>query len=94
MLNYEVSNIQKNPFRNICFANLASEIGGAFLTFCNSVLIYQLTGSATALGLVWLIYYIPSFFMQLFIGPFIDRWSRKRTMLLCQFFRAGLMWSS
>lgn len=77
-------------FRSIWLSSATSELGGAFFTFCNSILIYKYTGSATALGLVWLIYYIPSFFMQLFIGPYIDRWSRKYTMIWCQLVRAIL----
>lgn len=77
-------------FRSIWLSSATSELGGAFFTFCNSILIYEHTGSATALGLVWLIYYIPSFFMQLFIGPYIDRWSRKNTMIWCQLIRAIL----
>jgi MFS family permease len=74
-------------FRAIWLSNATSELGGALFTACNSILIYQLTGSATALGSVWLIYYIPSFFMQLFIGPYIDRWSRKWVMIVCQLTR-------
>lgn len=77
-------------FRSIWLSSATSELGGAFFTFCNSILIYKYTGSATALGLVWLIYYIPSFVMQLFIGPYIDRWSRKYTMIWCQLIRAIL----
>lgn len=76
-----------SSFRAIWLSNATSELGGALFTACNSILIYQLTGSATALGSVWLIYYIPSFFMQLFIGPYIDRWSRKRIMIGCQIIR-------
>lgn len=77
-----------SSFRAIWLSSAVSELGGAFFTFCNSILIYKLTGSPTALGIVWLIYYVPSFFMQLFIGPFIDRWSRKKTMIICQSIRA------
>ncbi|MEK4521356.1 MFS transporter [Psychrobacillus sp. FSL W7-1457] len=77
-----------NPsFRSIWLSSATSELGGALFTACNSILIYELTGSPTALGLVWLIYYIPSFFMQLFIGPYIDRWSRKWIMISCQLIR-------
>ncbi|RDW16264.1 MFS transporter [Oceanobacillus chungangensis] len=68
--------------------NGISELGGAFGTFCNSILIYQLTGSALALGSMWLLYFIPSLILQLFIGPFIDRWSRKWIMILSQWTRA------
>ncbi|MCU9614917.1 MFS transporter [Caldibacillus lycopersici] len=80
----------KASFRFIWLSSAISEFGGALFTACNSILIYEVTGSPSALGLVWLIYYIPSFFMQLFIGPYIDRWSRKWTMILCQLIRMVL----
>lgn len=65
-----------------------SELGGAFGTFCNSVLVYGLTGSKMALGSMWLLYYIPSILLQLISGPFIDKWSRKWIMVFSQWTRA------
>ncbi|KFN03357.1 major Facilitator Superfamily protein [Bacillus clarus] len=65
-----------------------SELGGAFGTLCNSILVYELTGSKTALSSMWLLYLIPSLILQLVIGPFIDRWSRKWIMILSQWMRA------
>lgn len=67
--------------------NGISEMGGAFGTFCNSILVYQLTESTFALGSMWLLYFIPSLILQLFIGPYIDRWSRKWIMVLSQWTR-------
>ncbi|MDM5155318.1 MFS transporter [Bacillus sp. DX1.1] len=64
-----------------------SELGGAFGTFCNSIIIYQLTGSKMALGSMWLLYFIPSLILQLVIGPFIDKWSRKWIMIVSQWTR-------
>jgi len=82
------NNILKNhSFVYVWIGNAISELGGAFGTFCNSVLIYQLTGSTIALGSMWLLYFIPSLILQLFIGPFIDRWSRKWIMIFSQWTR-------
>lgn len=67
--------------------NGISELGGAFGTFCNSILIFQLTGSTLALGSMWLLYFVPSLILQLFIGPYIDRWSRKWIMIFSQWTR-------
>jgi MFS family permease len=67
--------------------NGISEMGGAFGTFCNSILVYQLTESTFALGSMWLLYFIPSLILQLIIGPYIDRWSRKWIMVLSQWTR-------
>nr|WP_304220256.1 MFS transporter [Fredinandcohnia onubensis] len=82
------SNILKNrSFVFVWIGNGISELGGAFGTFCNSILIYQLTNSTIALGSMWLLYFIPSLILQLFIGPFIDRWSRKWIMIFSQWTR-------
>ncbi|WP_144510138.1 MFS transporter [Bacillus sp. FJAT-22090] len=81
-------NLWKNrPFLIVWLGNVISELGGAFGTFCNSILIYQLTNSTMALGSMWLLYFIPSLILQLFIGPFIDRWSRKWIMVFSQWTR-------
>jgi MFS family permease len=82
------NNILKNrSFVLVWVGNAISELGGAFGTFCNSILIYQLTDSTMALGSMWLLYFIPSLILQLFIGPFIDRWSRKWIMIFSQWTR-------
>ncbi len=87
--------MSKNLFKNRSFLFVwvgmtISELGGAFGTFCNSILIYQLTGSEWALGSMWLLYFIPSLILQLFIGPFIDKWSRKLIMIISQWMRGIL----
>jgi MFS family permease len=84
--------LHKNLLTNRSFlfvwaGNAISELGGAFGTFCNSILVYQQTGSTMALGGMWLLYFIPSLILQLFIGPFIDRWSRKWIMIFSQWAR-------
>ncbi|MDV2684039.1 MFS transporter [Alkalihalophilus lindianensis] len=82
------TSIFKNrSFVSTWLGNGVSELGGAFGTFCNSILIYQLTGSTLALGSMWLLYFLPSLILQLFIGPYIDRWSRKWIMVLSQWTR-------
>ncbi|MGV3463733.1 MAG: MFS transporter [Heyndrickxia sp.] len=82
------NNLLKNrSFLFVWMGNAVSEIGGAFGTFCNSILIYQLTGSKIALSSMWLLYFIPSLIIQLIIGPYIDRWSRKRIMIFSQWTR-------
>ncbi|WP_313893016.1 MFS transporter [Psychrobacillus sp.] len=79
--------LKNRQFLIVWIGNVISELGGAFGTFCNSILIYQLTNSTMALGSMWLLYFIPSLFLQLFIGPFIDRWSRKWIMVFSQWTR-------
>jgi len=79
--------LKNRSFVYVWIGNGISELGGAFGTFANSILIYQLTGSALALSSMWILYFVPSVILQLFIGPFIDRWSRKWIMIFSQWAR-------
>ncbi|MEK3906357.1 MFS transporter [Oceanobacillus sp. FSL K6-0127] len=84
-------NLYKNKsFTRIWAGNASSELGGAFGTFCNSLLVFELTGSPMALGSMWLLYFLPSLLLQLFIGPYIDRWSRKWIMIIALWSRAAI----
>jgi len=83
------SSILKNRgFVSLWAGSAISELGGSFGTFCNSIIVYELTGSKLALGSMWLLYFIPSILLQLVSGPFIDKWSRKWIMIFSQWTRA------
>lgn len=83
-----MSSLLKNrSFTSIWFGNGISELGGQFGTFCMSILVFRLTGSTLALGSMWILYYLSSLTLQLIIGPYIDRWSRKWIMVLTQWSR-------
>ncbi|MCI0767758.1 MFS transporter [Bacillus sp. TL12] len=83
----EKSMLKNRSFFFMWIGSAISELGGAFGTLCNSILIYQLTGSKMALGSMWLLYFIPSLLLQLVSGPFIDMWSRKWIMIIAQWVR-------
>ncbi|WP_439876482.1 MFS transporter [Bacillus mycoides] len=86
-----MKNVLKNrSFFFMWIGSAISELGGAFGTLCNSILVYELTGSKTALSSMWLLYFIPSLILQLISGPFIDKWSRKWIMIFSQWTRAAV----
>ena len=80
--------LKNRGFVSLWAGSAISELGGSFGTFCNSIIVYELTGSKLALGSMWLLYFIPSIFLQLVSGPFIDKWSRKWIMIFSQWTRA------
>jgi MFS family permease len=80
--------LQNRSFTALWLGETISELGGAFGSVCNPLLVYQLTGSKVAMGSLALMYFIPSLIMQLFCGPYIDRWRRKWIMVISQFSRA------
>lgn len=80
--------IKNRSFLALWLGQAVSELGGAIGALSNSLLVYELTGSKLAMSSFWLVYFIPSLALQLIIGPFIDRWSRKNIMLFSQLTRA------
>ncbi|RAN73943.1 MFS transporter [Bacillus sp. SRB_331] len=82
--------LKNRSFFFMWIGSAISELGGAFGTLCNSILVYELTGSKTALSSMWLLYFIPSLILQLISGPYIDKWSRKWIMIFSQWMRASV----
>lgn len=82
--------LKNRSFFFMWIGSAISELGGAFGTLCNSILVYELTGSKTALSSMWLLYFIPSLILQLISGPYIDKWSRKGIMIFSQWIRASV----
>jgi MFS family permease len=81
-------------FRNRAFIFLwlgqaASGLGGTFSTFIMSWLVYELTGSLVAMGSVWVATMVPSLITQLWSGPYLDRWNRKKVMIFSEWLRAA-----
>lgn len=66
----------------------ASGLGGTFATFIMSWLVYELTGSLVAMGSIWVAQMVPSIITQLWSGPYLDRWDRKKVMIASEWLRA------
>lgn len=80
--------LKNRGFVSLWAGSAISELGGSFGTFCNAIIVYELTGSKLALGSMWLLYFLPSIVFQLISGPFIDKWNRKWIMIFSQWTRA------
>ncbi len=77
-----------------------SVIGSALTSFALGVWVYQRTGSVTQLGVVYLLVFLPGILVAPFTGALVDRWDRKRPLLLgtgggivCTLSLAALYWS-
>lgn len=68
----------------------ASGLGSTFATFSISWLVYDMTGSKMAMGSIWLSFMLPNIMIQMFAGPYLDRWDRKRVMIFSEWFRAAV----
>jgi MFS family permease len=65
-----------------------SQIGSQTSWIAYPLLVLALTGSAARAGLVSFANWIPYLLFQLPAGALVDRWDRKRTMLVCDALRA------
>ena len=50
---------------------------------------YEITGSALALGLVGLFQFAPALLLIMVVGPIVDRYDRRRILMLCRLVQGG-----
>jgi MFS transporter, DHA3 family, macrolide efflux protein len=78
-------------FRNLWIAQLVSTIGDSLVDIAAAILVYRLTGSALAVGLVLMATAAPALLIGLFAGVVADRYDRKRIMVICDLLRGGII---
>src|SRR5262245_60094732 len=83
--------LRRRNFTLLWLAQLISELGSGFTLAAASVLIYRLTGSALNVGLLMIATAIPSLLVGPIAGVFVDRWDRRRTMIVADLLRLGLL---
>ena len=69
-------------------AQIVSSMGDQFTYVAMALLVYQTTGSALQVGVMLAITTIPNILLGLIAGVFVDRWDRRRTMIVCDVTRA------
>lgn len=67
----------------IWFGQLVSTVGSGLTGFVLGVWVFQQTGSTTLFALSAVFGSLPSVLLLPFVGALVDRWDRKRTMILC-----------
>jgi DHA3 family macrolide efflux protein-like MFS transporter len=83
-------------FRNRNFAlmwtgQLVSTMGTALTSLAASIYVYRLTGSALSVGLMLMATAAPSLLVGLFAGVLVDRYDRKKIMVIADVLRAALV---
>ncbi len=83
-------------FRNRNFSfmwtgQLVSTIGSALTSLAAGILVFRLTGSALSVGLMLMATAIPTLFVGLLAGVFVDRYDRRRIMIGADLIRAALV---
>ncbi|HEY8238825.1 MAG TPA: MFS transporter, partial [Candidatus Limnocylindrales bacterium] len=82
---------KKREFTLLWFAQLVSTIGSSLTDLAAGILVFQLTGSALNVGLVLMVTAIPTLFVGLFAGVFVDRFNRKWILLASDILRGILV---
>lgn len=78
-------------FRLLWFAQIVSEIGDWLYSVALYSLLLEQTGSAKAVALAFVLQVLPNFFAAPAAGVLNDRLSRKRVMMVTDWFRAGVV---
>ena len=78
-------------FRLMWTSELVSTIGDSLVDIAAAILVYRITGSALAVGLVLVATAAPALLIGPFAGVFVDRFDRKRIMLACDLLRGTVV---
>lgn len=71
-------------FLLIWFGQLISGMGSRLTSFALGVWVYQTTGSTTQFAMVFVAMAIPALVLSPFAGALVDRWDRRRVMIVCE----------
>ena len=81
--------LRHTAFRNIWFAQLASQLADKFLLFSLIILAYDLSHVSTSVAVTLLAYTVPAVLLAPPAGVIADRVDRKAIMMWCNFGRAA-----
>ncbi len=79
------------PFALAWCAGLISQSGDWVLITALPYALYTLTDSPLASGLIWIAYYLPGLLFGSVAGVFVDRWDRRRTMVVTNLLQACVL---
>lgn len=87
-----IATLRQRNFALLWLGGLISQTGDWLLMIGLPVYVYVLTGSALATSITLITGYIPTLLLGSVAGVFVDRWDRRRTMIICNLLLAfGLL---
>ncbi|MBX6342416.1 MAG: MFS transporter, partial [Thermomicrobiaceae bacterium] len=78
-------------FAALWASDLISTLGDRVHRVALATLVYQLTGSLTETGIAFVATALPDLLLGLVAGVYVDRWDRRRTLVLCDLLRVPLV---
>jgi CRP-like cAMP-binding protein/Na+/melibiose symporter-like transporter len=79
---------RRRDFALLWVAQLVSTAGSSLTDLAASIYVYQQTGSAFLVGLTLMATAVPSLLVGLIAGVFVDRWDRRRVMIVASLVQA------
>lgn len=86
-----VNTASMRDFLLIWFGQLVSGVGSRLTSFALGLWVYQTTGSTTRFALVFVAMALPAVLLSPFAGALVDRWDRRRTMIVCECISAAVI---
>ena len=83
--------LRNRSFRRIWTAQLVSTIGDSLTYLAAGIIVYRITGSALSVGLMLMATAVPTLVVGLIAGVVVDRFDRKKIMVISDIIRAGLV---
>ncbi len=84
-----LTTLRQRNFALLWIGGLISQTGDWLLQVGLPVYVYLLTGSALATGVTLIVSFAPNFLLGSVAGVFVDRWPRRRTMLIVSLLQAA-----
>lgn len=83
--------LRNRNFSLLWIGQLITEMGTSLTSLAASIYVYKVTGSALNVGLMMMASAAPSLLVGLIAGVFVDRYDRKRIMMVADIIRAVLI---
>lgn len=83
--------LRRRPFALMWIAQLVSTTGSALTSIAAGILVYRLTDSALAVGVMLMVTAVPSLLVGLVAGVFVDRVDRRRILIAADVIRSVLV---
>ena len=83
--------LRQRNFSLLWFGQLLFLVGDWVLLVALPFYVYDLTGSALLTGVMWMVESLPRLLLGSLAGVFVDRWDRRRTMIVADLTRALIL---
>jgi MFS family permease len=81
---------RNRPFLLLWLSQLATQVGGNMVLYGLTVLVFDQTGSTSAVSLLILTFLVPAVLFSALAGVYVDRFDRRKVLVVTNIVRAGL----